>query len=78
MAKGMKCECGPTNIVWLLVACGVLGAGVMLLINSVWLQWMSPGLNPMIWLWYVGSVLVLSVGCILKHKACSGCQMHSA
>ena len=77
MAK-MKCECSLSNILWLVVASLVLGAGLMLLVNSVWMQWMSPGLNPVTVLWYAATVLVLSVGCILKHKACSGCPMHSA
>ncbi|MBI4148459.1 hypothetical protein HY490_04165 [Candidatus Woesearchaeota archaeon] len=76
MAK-MKCECGATNIAWLVVSCAVLGAGAMLLIHAVLLQWTAGGMNPQIWLWYSGSLLVLSLGCCMKRKACAGCPMHS-
>ncbi|MBI4016696.1 MAG: hypothetical protein HY363_03310 [Candidatus Aenigmarchaeota archaeon] len=77
MAKGLKCGCGPVNLLWMVIASAVSGAGVLLAVNGVALQWVQ-GMNVMVWVWYAAAAFVLRMGCGLKCRAMQGCPMHSA
>ena len=74
--KKESCACGPANLFWGLVACGVLGVGALLFVNALSLQW-GEGMTVLVWGWYTAAFATLCVGKCLKCKAMSGCPVHS-
>ena len=68
--KGNKCECGPANFLWLIIAVIVMGIGIWFVIGGVNAQWNGAAEWQMILVWYSLGLLILSIGKMFKRKSC--------
>lgn len=75
MKSGPACGCGPADFVWMVVAAGVKGLALLLLVNGVYNQWMG-GMNAMVWAWYLAGFTALILGCCLYKKIGKTCPVH--
>ena len=74
MGGGATCKCTPSSVVWLIIGVIVMAVGLWSLVKGVQMQWAAQGaFSSMLAFWYALGFLVLSIGKIVKCKACSVC-----
>lgn len=72
--KGNKCTCGPANLLWLIVAAIIMGAGAWLFVSGIQAQWEGTLQWQVLLFKYAAGLLVWHIGKIFKMKSmCSAC-----
>lgn len=76
MKKGPACTCGPSTLLWLVVAAVVMAIGFYVAVMTVKAQWMGMATFVQSAVWYALAFIILAFGKMAKWKAATGCILH--
>ena len=72
VATGMKCECTPGSLGWVILSVIVAGLGLFSIVKGVSLQWVGGALLNTVG-WYALGFFLCGLSKVLKCKACGTC-----